>query len=79
MFRNAFHIISLALHLNYTSTAAPKDEYEYDPWHKVQLVVDLFNRPWKYLYIPGQSVFLTKSLIGMMNKAAYTLHKPRKR
>jgi hypothetical protein len=79
MFRNELHIISLALHLNYTSTAASEDEYEHDPWHKVQLVVDLFSRPWKYLYIPDQSVFLMKSLIGMMNKTAYIQHKQGKR
>jgi hypothetical protein len=79
MFRNEFHIINLALHLNYTSTAAWKDEYEYDPWHKPHLVVDLFNRPQKYLYIPDQSIFLNESLIGMKNKTAYIQHTPSKR
>lgn len=79
MFRYEFYIINLALQLNYTSTAAPKDEYEYDPWHKVQLVIDLFNRPWKYLYIPDQSIFFTESLIGIKNKTAYIPHTPSKR
>jgi hypothetical protein len=74
MLTNELHIISMTLHLNDTSTAAPRDEHEYDPWHKIQPVIDLLNRPWKYLYIPSQSIFLIESLIGMKNKTAYIQH-----
>jgi hypothetical protein len=77
--RDDFHTISTVFHLNDISIAALKDEYEYDPWHKVQLAIDLLHRSWKYLYIPVQSICITECLIGMKNKTVYSQHTPSKR